>query len=130
MDRIGLALTGTFAALLLAACGQAGAQPIESQPPTTPDANGEVRIVSKDLKFLQTNVSVAANKPFRIVLDNQEAAPHNVTVYRDDPGKPLSRGEIFSGPGQRTQDVPALQPGNYSFLCDVHPDMKGAIAAR
>ena len=40
-----------------------------------------------------------------------------------------SIGEIFSGPGQKTQSVPALAAGSWFFRCDVHPDMQGTIVA-
>ena len=85
-------------------------------------------IAAKDLKFLQTEVTVPANQPFALTLDNQEAAPHNIHVT--GPNGEVSHGETFAGPGQRTQQVPALAPGQYPFLCDVHPDMKGTITAQ
>ena len=53
-----------------------------------------------------------------------------MAVYTDSSASTkVSVGEIFSGPGQKTQSVPALAAGSYFFRCDVHPDMQGTIVA-
>lgn len=64
-----------------------------------------------------------ANTPFKLEFDNQDAtAPHNF-VLNDPSGQPVNIGDtsIFTGPEKRTYDVPALAPGAYPFLCQVHP---------
>jgi plastocyanin len=82
------------------------------------------------MKFTETEITVAAGKAFDLVFDNQEGAPHNVAIYTDSSASTkVSVGEIFSGPAQKTQSVPALAAGTYFFRCDVHPDMQGSIVA-
>jgi plastocyanin len=64
-----------------------------------------------------------ANTPFKLEFDNQDAtAPHNI-VISDPSGQPVNIGDtaFFTGPEKRTYDVPALAPGAYPFMCQVHP---------
>jgi hypothetical protein len=86
------------------------------------------RIAAKDLKFDRTQLVLPADKPFALVFDNQEAVPHNVSLT-DSSGTVVFVGEVFNGPSSRVYAVPALQPGSYTFKCDVHPDMKGVATA-
>jgi plastocyanin len=60
---------------------------------------------------------------------NFDAAPHDVTATQTGPdGEPLfaSRtvGQNITVPVER---VETLAPGNYTFLCSVHPNMTGAL---
>lgn len=130
MKRLSLATGMLGLAALLAACSSAGSTPGAASPATSAATGETVTISAKDLAFDQTEVTVPADEAFTIVLDNQESAPHNVAVYTDESASTkISIGEIFSGPAQESQTVPALAAGNYFFRCDVHPDMKGTITA-
>lgn len=130
MKRLSLATGMLGLAAVLAACSSAGSTPgSESSAPSA--ATGEtITITAKDLVFGQSEVTVPADEAFTVVLDNQESAPHNVAIYTDESASTkISIGEIFSGPAQKSQAVPALAAGAYFFRCDVHPDMKGTITA-
>ena len=129
-----LLLVGAVA-LALAACGgaQAGepATPPAGSPAASAPAGATVAIVARDLAFTQASVTAPANTPFQIAFENADGAPHNVAVYQDSSAAAkISIGEIFGGPGTKTQDVPALAPGDYFFRCDVHPDMTGTLVVR
>lgn len=122
-------LAGTLGLLLLtvvfvAACSGSAASATEP-PSIDPDA---LTISANDLKFSTATLSAPAGEPFQIVFDNQEAAPHNVAIYRDASAtdKVLVE-EPFGGPRSVTYSVPALEPGSYFYRCDVHPDMKGTL---
>ena len=131
MKRLTLFIGLLGLAAALAACSGASSTPsaTNSTAPSGP-AGDAVTVTAKDLKFSQTEVTVPAGKPFDLVFDNQDGMPHNVAIYADSStSTKVSIGEIFSGPGQRTQAVPALTAGTYFFRCDVHPDMKGSITA-
>jgi plastocyanin len=74
--------------------------------------------------FDPDELKAPANTPFTLVFDNQDTAtsPHNL-VLKDPTGAKVDIGDtsFFSGPAKREFQVPALVPGAYSFLCEVHP---------
>jgi len=60
--------------------------------------------------------------------DNLESQPHNVAVDTEEGGDEIVTGEVITGPdAETTITVPALEPGEYYFMCDVHPEMNGTI---
>ena len=132
MKRLTLTLGLLSLAALLAACSGATAAnstpaPVASGGPSS----GSVVVVAKDLSFTTPEVTVPAGKPFELTFDNQDGAPHNVAIFTDSSATTkVSAGEIFSGPGQKTQAVPALTAGTYFFRCDVHQNMTGTIVAK
>lgn len=129
MKRLTLTLGLLSLAAVLAACSGSSATPGAASPAVSP-AGDAVVVTAKDLKFGQAEVAVPADEAFDLVLDNQESIPHNVAIYTDESASTkISVGEIFSGPAQKTQSVPALAAGTYFFRCDIHPDMKGSIVA-
>jgi plastocyanin len=40
------------------------------------------------------------------------------------------KGQIITGPAKTSYQVPALTAGNYTFLCDVHPEMTGTLTVQ
>jgi plastocyanin len=85
-----------------------------------PATGQAVPLAAEELSFSTDRLSAPAGEPFRIVLDNRAAVPHNVAVYED--GTAVARGEVVPGPATVTTPVPALDAGEYLFVCDVHPD--------
>lgn len=128
MKRLTLTFGLLALAAVLAACSGASAAPDKTPAPVgTPSGDG-VTVVAKDMKFSPSTVSVKADKAFELVFDNQEGAPHNVAIS-DASGKSVYKGEIVSSK-KVTYQVPALAAGTYTFICEVHPDMKGSITAQ
>jgi plastocyanin len=132
MQRLILAIGLVAMAVLSIACSGASAAPAT---PTTPAATSvpgtagdAVTIVAKDIKFATPQVSVAAGKPVTIEFDNQDGAPHNVDIS-DASGASVFKGDVVAGT-KVTYQVPALAAGTYTFICDVHPDMKGTITVQ
>jgi hypothetical protein len=75
-------------------------------------------------------VASQGEEQFVYFFDNQEAGvPHNLSINelegdRDDPqpGEQLHEGEVITGLDDVTEvAVPGLEPGDYYFVCDVHP---------
>jgi plastocyanin len=130
VKRLSLALGLAVMAAVFAACGGTDAAPPTGQPSAAPSApaGDSIVVVAKDLTFLQTELTVPAGEPVEIILDNQEAAPHNIAIS-DASGASVFKGEIVSSK-QVTNAVPALEAGTYTFICEVHPDMKGTITAQ
>ena len=103
--------------------GSPPASPIESGQPSTTVVTVTAPTGSATTGFEPTELSGPANTPFSLAFDNQDAtAPHNV-VINDPSGQPVNIGDTtpFIGPEERTYEVPALAPGAYPFLCQVHP---------
>jgi plastocyanin len=112
------------AIIALAGCSAASSAGTVA-PSIDPDA---LTISAKDLKFSTSALSAPAGKPFQIAFDNQEAAPHNVAIYRDSSAtQKIFGSDPFSGPAVVRYDVPPLAPGSYFFRCDVHPAMSGQL---
>jgi plastocyanin len=128
MKRLTLTLGLLALAAVLAACSGASAvAPTPAAPAGSPSGDA-VTIAAKDMKFVQTAVPVKADAAFDLVFDNQEGAPHNIAIS-DASGASVFKGEIVSST-KVTYAVPALAAGTYSFICEVHPDMKGTITAQ
>ena len=135
MKRLTLTLGLLALAAVLAACSGASAAPEgTSQPPAGGTAQppagdtGDVSIVAKDIAFQTTDVSVKAGAPVTIDFDNQDGAPHNIAIS-DAKGQTVFKGDIVSNK-QVTYSVPALAAGTYTFICEVHPNMKSTITAK
>jgi plastocyanin len=75
-----------------------------------------------------------ANTPFTVVFDNQDTttSPHN-WVLNDSTGAKVDIGDtaFFSGPAKKEYQVPALEPGDYPFVCEVHAaSMTGTLTVK
>jgi len=131
MKRLTLALALVALAAVLAACSGASAAPPTSQPtaPASVDPNAPAVpvVTARDMRFVETNVVVEAGAPFDLVFDNQEAPPHNIQLS-DASGAKVFTGEIVSN-AKVTYKIPALGAGTYTFICEIHPDMKGTLVA-
>jgi mono/diheme cytochrome c family protein/plastocyanin len=85
-----------------------------------------LELTAQGVKYDKVSLEAPANTPFKIKFTNNDAGmPHNVQILRD--GVSVWQGDIFSGVDVRTYDVPALTAGSYTFICTVHPTMKGTL---
>ena len=128
MRRLTLALGLVALAAILTACaGTSAAEPTATPAGPAGAPAGDVTIVAKDIKFQQSQVSVKAGAPIAVIFTNQDGAPHNIRIS-DAAGAEVFKGEIVSSTTV-TYQVPALAAGTYTFICEIHPDMKGTITA-
>ena len=84
-----------------------------------------------DQAFDRASLTVPVGTRFDLKFDNEDdGVPHNVAIYVDPSAEgSLFVGETITGPSSATYDVPALDPGEYFFRCDVHPQMNGTLEA-
>jgi plastocyanin len=135
-------LIGVVLTLSVAAC--AGTDPAASvgsvtpptaAPSTAPAAlpselSGPVVELSADShRFDRSTLEAPADRAFHIVFTNDELlTPHNIEI-EDAQGEEMFFGTPFEGEETRTYDVPALPAGTYTFVCTVHPEMRGTLVA-
>jgi plastocyanin len=139
LSRMHLAIVPLALMLFLAACnGDGEGAPAngdigtEETLPGMDDTNGddaangeqvELEIGAEQNRFDRDTLTAPAGAQVRLTLDNREAVPHNVAIYgSDDLQQEIFVGETFSGPDTMTYEFQAPdEPGEYFFLCDVHP---------
>ncbi len=89
-----------------------------------------VVVTAQNLEFQPQVVTVPANVPLTLVLDNRDQGiPHDIQVS-DANGNVIVKSEIITGPQRLQIALPALAPGVYPFMCVVHPNMTGTITAQ
>jgi len=100
-------------------------------PTASSAATGAVlHISAQNIEFDTDHLDASAGQPFVLQFDNRDAGvPHNVEI-RDASGTSVFKGDIVTGPATAMYDVPALAPGSYMFVCDVHPNMTGTLTVK
>jgi plastocyanin len=97
------------------ACGGDEEQP--SGPPVTVSASKPVEVVGGDYFFDPSSIVVeGSGGPLGIVLDNQGAVAHNLTLF--DGEEEVGATPTFAGGEERSVTV-ELAPGGYRMVCTV-----------
>lgn len=110
-----------------AVCGQR-AQPTAPAVAETPAAS--LSITAQGIAWNKTALAAVAGQPLIITVDNKDAGtPHNWALHRgtDATGERIIATEIQNGPVTETLNFGPLEPGQYYFLCEVHPQMEGIL---
>jgi plastocyanin len=137
-------LVGIFAALLIfAVLLQAGILPPRGTPAggpggASPSPSGPVdvaaTIVAHNIAFDVKSIEVPANQPFRILFRNEDppSVPHDVDVRQSDARTVIQDHPTINGGQQIVYEFAALAPGDYVFICSVHPipAMTGTLTVR
>ena len=126
-----LAIT-TLIAVALVACSGGG----ETSDPTDDTlgggtvsvVDGTVEISADNLEFDANVIQATAGEGFTVTFSNLESEPHNWSIYTEEGGDPIAQGTVI-GEGETDEIVvPALDAGEYFFVCDVHPaEMTGTV---
>jgi plastocyanin len=97
--------------------------------PTATQVTADVTISAQNIAFDTDTLTVPAGAPFTLLFQNKEPVPHNVAIYTEEGGSSLFTGDIISA-AEIVYEVPALEGGEYFFVCDVHPtQMTGTLIA-
>jgi plastocyanin len=108
-----------------------GATPAPSATAATSDApSGAVVEVTvgtdtgADLKFDPGDVTVPAGTDIRLAFENRSSVPHNLTFQG-----PISvaTSTIVAPGASETLEFKAPDPGEYAFVCTLHPGMGGTL---
>jgi cytochrome c oxidase subunit 2 len=101
--------------------------------PPEPSIPADIHVVelsAQDIAFDRLELEVPAGEPFLIRFTNLEEVVHNVSVYDGD--ATIMEGAEVTGPDVTVDYlVPALEPGEYTYICDFHPipEMTGTLIA-
>jgi plastocyanin len=106
--------------------------------PTAVTPVGQQLEISADslTSFDIDELAAPAGEPFTVTFDNRDTGiPHNWALYAseddaDDTDKAIAATEIETAPDVQSVVVPALDPGEYYFQCDLHPNMNGTLTAQ
>ncbi len=90
-------------------------------------SDGAVEITAANLEFDASTIEAPAGEAFTITLVNDDSAPHNISIYTEEGGDEIVVGEVVDGGGSIDVEVPAMDAGEYFFICDIHPDMNGTV---
>lgn len=147
-----LAVLIVVLAVLVTACGGSAvpmaspataAPPVDATPAVDPTpaltpvltpvaggGQGEATVVAQNIAFEPGKIGVPANVPITLVMENRdEGIPHGVAIS-DAAGNQVFQGEIITGPARQALALAPLAPGEYPFMCPVHPNMTGVIIAQ
>ena len=123
-------LIAALATTAILGCGGGSSALGLEQPPASLDP-ASPRLSAEGIAYDTAELAAPANEPFVIVFENREAVSHNVSIYADDELKDRRfEGVLFAGPATQWYPVPALAPGTYRFVCDLHPTMVGILVAQ
>jgi plastocyanin len=116
-----------LAALALTACGgtQAATPPPATAPPTpsasastpAPAPVATTSVTIDNFAFSPAAITVKAGAT--VTWTNQDQDAHTIAITGQAPSKVLQMGDTFS--------QTFAQPGTYSYICSIHPFMKGLV---
>jgi plastocyanin/mono/diheme cytochrome c family protein len=111
-------------------CGQRAPTQAEETGPVEVKAEWEIDML--DNRFQPRRIGVPPNTPVTLNAVNKGQALHNVHVQnvRSTNGQEIVTALLPGGRSERITFTIA-QPGNYTFICDVHPvEMRGTLVVQ
>ena len=102
-------------------CHSGGGQTPASQAPLPSDAPVLELATSGVLAYDKHELSAPSGTEFAIHFDNQDAGQTHDVDLRTSDGTVLDDQPTVTGPGEQTYVYKALEPGDYTFICSVHP---------
>ena len=87
-------------------------------------------VTAQGIAFDTGTITLNAGQESTIAFTNDDAVQHNIAMFpsESDLGNPLFRGDLITGPDTIDYTIPALDPGEFYFHCDIHPtQMTGTV---
>ena len=109
--------------LLVGAAAACGGDDDDDGGQTLSASNGEVTIVAQDNEWNADKMVIPADDETKITVDNRDRLDHNFAIRDTD-----FKTDVEGGPVKQELDV-TLDAGDYTYVCDVHPNMKGTLTA-
>ena len=103
----------------------------ETPAPSVPAEGAVLKLAADHTAYDTQTLEAPAGKAFTIEFTDKEAISHNVAIYKGD--EAIFHGTIITGPDKTVSYViDALPPGEYKFICDVHPipSMTGTLTIK
>ena len=116
--------------MLLVACStpaESSGESDDSGGGTVSVVDGVVELTAADLLFDASVIQAPAGETFTISFTNNDSAPHNVAVDTEEGGDEIATSDPINQGESLEVQVPAQDPGEYFFVCDIHPDMNGTV---
>lgn len=116
------ALSAGSLVIALAACSSGG-----SVAAVSPPQEAALTVSAEGNVFDEATITITAGEPLQLFFRNLDGQPHNIAIYTDDSAtESLFVGDTITD-AAILYEVPALEPGEYFFRCDIHPDMVGTV---
>jgi plastocyanin len=77
-----------------------------------------------ETEFEPDELSVPAGAPISITFQNKSSLPHNLTFQAPIN---VASGPIVNPGASENVELPAQEPGDYAFVCTLHPGMAGTL---
>lgn len=90
----------------------------EAPAPSAPAGATTVAISARNIAFSTDTLEVPAGEPFVIEFTNEDSVPHDIAIF--DGEEEIFNGENQLEAGTVDYQVPALEPGEYRFVCTFH----------
>jgi glucose/arabinose dehydrogenase len=95
-------------------------------PNLTPTHAADGVVTAAGIRFLNADVTVTQGS--RLTFANADVAPHNVVAEaRGATGPLFSSATVTTGQTADVAGVERLKPSTYTFVCTLHPSMRGTL---
>jgi plastocyanin len=115
-----LLVVAALAAVAFAGCGDDGS----GGERAAVGGDGSVTIVADRLQFDVETVTAPVGSVEFTLINRDEGIPHNLAITGDGVDEST---ELEKGPVTQQLTVEFVGPGTYTFVCEIHPAMKGTV---
>lgn len=107
----------------------ASPSPAASEPTSTTPSGETVQVTigtdtGAELKFDPAELTVQAGADVRVTFENRASVPHNLTFQAPIN---IATSTVVAPGTSETLEFKAQDPGEYAFVCTLHPGMGGKL---